>query len=229
LNNQLDTSIPTTDNSYTFDLNPNTAYTVKVDAIYTKLYENQHFISNRNSFITRGYPDNITIVNITSNSFTLYWDTLLSPPDTYRLVYTYNPTKDFYFSKDEVVPVSNTISSYTVTGLIKDIKYYDIRIASIYSDTNISYVTTNTSLAVATYSEPSFVVIQQTNTTIDISFSTPTNTTPDSYIITIINKTTNTRKDISFNSTNTYTIRDLSDNTSYDLIMSSYYKINNSV
>ena len=224
-NNILQNSINITDISYTFNLNANTTYKVKVDAIYQ---ENQIFKSNINTFITRGFPDNIQIVNVTNNSFTLYWNTLLFPPENYQLVYEYNPTIDITFSNTNVIPVSNTISSYIVSGLEKDISYYNIRLSSIYTDINTSYVTSNTPLLVATNSNPSFMVINQTNTTIDISFITPKNTIPDTYIITAINTSTLVSRDISFNySSDIYKIRDVSDNVNYNLIMSSYYNVNN--
>ena len=227
-----------TDTNYTFnDIIPNTEYNIGIDAIYNNTGDNQVFTSVLYYFNTRGFPDNIQIANVTNNSFTIVWNTLIYTPDYYTLTYTYNPTVTYNIAISDIISNANNTSSYIVNNLNPDISYSNITISSNYTDIQTSYTTSASALNIATYTYPAFTVVSQTNTTIEISFVTPNNTVPDSYIISVINTNTQMQTDISFSSMNyniqnynyNYNIPDLLDNTNYTLCMRSYYNINNFV
>ena len=229
-----------TDTNYAFnDIIPNTEYNIGIDAIYNNIEynDNQVFTSVLYYFNTRGFPDNIQITNITNNSFTIFWNTLIYTPDYYTLTYTYNQTITYNIAISDIISNANNTSSYIVNNLNPDISYSNITISSNYTDIQTSYVTSAPALNVATYTYPVFTVVSQTNTTITISFVTPNNTVPDSYIISAINTNTQVQTDISFSSMNyniqnynyNYNITGLLDNTNYKLVMSSYYNVNNFV
>ena len=222
------------------NLTKNTFYVVEVDAVYN--YNNgeiaPQIFTNYYDFITLGSPDNLYYTNIRQNAFTLVWTTIYSNPEYYYIEYTYNPTRYIQIPSNQI-NIVGSVSSYTLQNadIKPDISYSNITVSSYYPAIDISYITTSTPLTLATNAPPIFSVLTQTNTTIDISFVTPSKNIPDTYIITLNNTSLNNtsyKQDISLNTlgnyTNSnnylYTITNILDNTNYNITMSSYYNIN---
>jgi hypothetical protein len=213
------------------NLDPNKEYTVYIEAVYSDIetleIQYQSFL-NEITFNTNDKPNNISISNKLDTNLTLNWDILLNTPTYYSIRYY---TSDINSLNN--IQFQTQSNSYILTGLTPDISYTIIELSSYYSNINTTYRNEDTGLSeVIMYSAPTDIKgITLSNKSIDISFTSPLNTTPSDYYITAVNLTNNSKTDIYSLTTSpinngsiyNYRITDLSDNANYNIFVNSIY------
>ena len=218
-------------------LTPNSIYFITLQTSFKKNQENVLY-NTEITTNTKGSPSIDISTNITDNSVLINWTTLYVKPTYYIVTYNYNNITITKSISNELIIIANEKTNYTLTGLVNDTSY-NISLSSYYSDIDMSY--NSNILNIFTLSSPKFKIdtipLQVVNYTIQVTFTTPTYTIPDSYIIyinddidisqnIILDNYTgiyNKNMDVSYNILYTNLIY----NRTYKIKIGSYYKNNN--
>lgn len=187
----------------------NTSYRL----ISVAVYDDASYNSLNYNFDTYGPPTNIIVSNIKNTSFTVNFTNAKGSPLQY--IYLYDTVNDL-----------STNFEITTPSIISDLlpnNAYTFYISAIYnSDSYNSSV-----VSVNTYGSPTELIIPPNTITDKSAFITFTSpfVTPDHYEVTVTNLDLQSDVTYMFNDIS-YTIQDLSGNTKYNILLTTYYSLN---